>query len=79
MKTRFMHLAAYGESPHAEVRHKHQMERVNVIEEAEKMVMTPTPPAKASPGGNRSVPGNETGAIPVRVMGRGGTQNRKRL
>jgi hypothetical protein len=65
MKTGFMHLAVYSESAHAEVRHRHQMERVNVIEEAEKMGMTPTPAANASPAGKRRVPGNETGAIPA--------------
>jgi len=31
--------------------------------------MTPTPPANASPGGNGGVPGNETSAIPARVIG----------
>ena len=41
--------------------------------------MTLTPLAKASPGGNGSVPGNETGAIPARALDRrGGAHNRKR-
>jgi len=50
-----------------------------VVVEMEKEGMTPTPPAKASPGGNGGVPGNETSAIPAECQAAHGAQNRERL
>ena len=52
------------------------MKLPNVVKEKKEWGMTLTPLAKASPGGNRGVPGNETGAIPARVPdgGRGAQQ-----
>jgi hypothetical protein len=41
--------------------------------------MTPTPPAKASPGGNGGVPGDETSAIPAERQTAHGAQNGERL
>jgi hypothetical protein len=43
----------------------HKVSALFLIREREFWGMTLTPPAKASPGGNRSVRGNETGAIPA--------------
>ena len=70
----------YPERRSQVVPQRHHLKLPDVVKEKEEWGMTLTPLANASPGGKRSVPGNETGAIPTRVpRRRGGAHNRKRL
>ena len=60
-------MGMYPERWNQVVPQRHHLKLPDVVKEKEEWGMTLTPLAKASPGGNGSVPSNETGAISARA------------
>ena len=60
-------MGMYPERWNQVVPQRHHLKLPDVVKEKKEWGMTLTPLAKASPGGNGGVPGNETGAIPARA------------